>query len=142
MIYNNLFQIYILIALSVMLHELAHCIVALWLGVKDIKINIGDEFFSITIGRLRFSPLVFNGNVDVDEESLVSNTKIGIVLFFISGNIANVLIIIVCSFFVSVSDYFAILMQINMILIISNSLPVLGTDINKIRYYLKLKRNE
>ena len=142
MIYNNLLQIYLLMVFSIIMHEISHFFVAVWLGLTNIKLNIGDEFFSVKIGKLRISPLIFSGNVEVDEESLLSKNKRGIVAFFVSGNIANIVIIIVGLVCVKISTYFEIIIQINIIMVVINSIPVFGSDVKKICYYLKMKQDD
>lgn len=114
----KLIYIYILIAVSVIIHEIAHYIVAKIVGAKNIFVEIGyKSSIKMRVRNVTISPLIIGGAVDC---IFPEDTKaIGIIIFYLSGGLINLLIAIVTFCFKSMD-----MAMINTVLVIISWLPI------------------
>ena len=133
----NLFRIiitfYLLYALTVTLHELFHYITGKIIGLKNLEIYIGESFFRINIKKVHFSPLITNGYVEFD---YIECSKKKIIFFYLSGSLANLLLILVGLLFKN--NYGYILCFMNLFIILFNLIPIRGikNDIAELKQYI------
>lgn len=123
-IFERLLIIYLLYLIAIILHELAHYIVAKILKVKVESLTIGEKFFAIKIGKLSFSPLAISGYVEYDENDLKKKSKFQIIFFFLAGALINAVLIIVALFLINISNYAIYMVIINAVCIITSLLPI------------------
>ena len=128
MIIRFFVYLYVIYAASTIVHEIGHYLAAKILLGKVIQVVIGLESFSITIGKLKLSPIIFGGHVEVDADAIMEKSKIGIAAFVMSGIAANILLVLISVFFMK--GFFGLLtLVINITIIIFNSVPLFGTDV-------------
>ena len=72
-----LLDVYLIIFISLVIHELMHAIVAVVFRIKITKIKIGVGEFSLHLSkRLSITPFFFGGYVEVDPESLLKKKQL------------------------------------------------------------------
>lgn len=94
MLIRLILKLYLYMVISVVFHEFFHIIAGLICFGKIDKIVIGSEKFCLKIGTVSISPIIFNGRVEVDYEILARSNRIRKICFFLSGIMANILIIV------------------------------------------------
>lgn len=140
-IFLSLFIIYLKLAATVVIHELAHYFVAKIIGAINIEIVIGTkEIAAIRIGRLTLSPLLIAGSVTCDINKDINWKKI--FCFYLAGGISNLIVSILGMI---IKDYS--LSIINIIMAIISFLPFekldndLGTWVKKHKILRKKREN-
>ena len=140
MIISRLIEVYMWILSSVVVHELFHVFCAILLKVGIVSVKIGESFFAIKKSNVSVSPIMSGGYVEVDEEELFSKNFKCVLVFFLSGCVANVLMIILVMCFAGQYDLKMTVFFINVFIIISSICPLIkGNDINGILCYMKKK---
>lgn len=67
--------IYIMLYISILLHELMHYILAKSLRISIMEVKIGAEWPQINIGKWKLSPIIGNSYVEVDYECFLKKIK-------------------------------------------------------------------
>ena len=141
-IFETIAVIYIIYALAVLLHELAHFICAKFIHIKIYGVRIGDRFLAMKIKKFSISPLITGGEIEFDQNDLLHQSKMRIVLMFLSGSIANLFFMIIGFCLLSVFNYAVYVIVINAFSIVFNLFPIkfLGNDFAKMYDSLKDKK--
>ncbi len=139
MIFNHIMEIYILLSISVIIHELAHVIIAKIIKLEVDEIHIGDQLFSIRVGKVYFSPLILGKSyVSFRAEKLAVKSNTKKISFFGAGPISNAVICLFAIIFREKSNFYAnILLDINTYIFIVNIIPVFDNDMSKLRLFMK-----
>lgn len=140
MILNHLLEIYLLAWISVMLHEMAHYIVAKIINLKVESVHIGDRFFAIHVNKLFISPMIFAGSYLVfDREDLKDKTKKQKIAFFSAGALANLIVALVSVLLRGNNNiYIDIFMWMNLYFFVENIFPFFKhNDAGKLRKYIE-----
>lgn len=122
MILKNIIKIYIIMGMSIILHELGHWIVAKIFKFKNVKIVIGDKFYSINTKYFRFSPLIISGYVEFNFTPNI--TKKQIICFYLSGSFVNIVLIIMSLLFNKLFNEWIYLLIVNSLSVIFNLFPL------------------
>ncbi len=141
--FNIIFIIYILYGIAVILHELSHFICAKCLHLRNVDIYIGEKFFAINIKRVHVSPLITRGYIEFDSDSLLEKKKWQIIILYLSGSIANILIILISLILMNYVQYCIYAIFVNFFCIILNLFPVkkLHNYFGRCIWTLNKKRN-
>lgn len=133
--------VYLIFAISVIIHEISHYIYARIKKIKVYNVCIGEEFLSIRICGLRISPLILCGYVEFDTQSVISKSKKEIIILFLSGSIANLILIIIASCLIPVFVYSLHVIAVNISAILFNTLPIkfIKNDMYELKNALKYK---
>ena len=110
----------------------------------EISIRIYSLIFlSITvhIGIVRISPIPCGGYVMIGEEKLQSCSKKNIMLFYLSGNLMNI-ILILCACYQGKNLYTMIIVIFNLVTIIINSISFGPSDVGSMLDYIREKHNK
>ncbi len=121
---KSIFLLYGVVWISLFLHELAHYAFVRFNGFKNVGFKIGDVLFAIKIGNISVSPVIDGGYTRVDREELKKKGKAFVILFYMSGSITNLLLIIVALLFIHddiIKDCF---IYANVCIIITNLFPI------------------
>ena len=139
--FSDLIIIYCLYASSVILHELFHVIFAKFFNIKIYEMKIGEDYFAIRIKRVSISPLIISGYVEFSTDDLVNISKLKCIFLYLSGCIANIILIIISLFLLNKFEYSLYLIIINAFAIIISLIPVefLRNDCVEMRKILKSK---
>lgn len=78
---------------SIISHEVFHFITAKIMGFTVHGIYLGESLFRMKIGKVYISPIIKDGFVEVSFDKGKSANKIKIGAFFLSGMIANIILI-------------------------------------------------
>ncbi len=124
---------YFFYALSVIIHELMHVLIACVFFVKVEKICLGN-FFYLKIKKLEISPFVFSGYVDVDSASLLRKPSLVITLFYFGGVIGNIICAMVFWMIISNGILRIWCLCVNFTSIVLSLLPII--DDNDMRGFL------
>lgn len=87
--------LYLEYIVSVILHEVFHFIAAKIMGFPVHGIYIGEKLFRMRIGKVYFSPIIKDGFIEVSFDEIKRAKKIKIGVFFLSGIIGNILLILI-----------------------------------------------
>lgn len=140
MIVSKLLELYFWFAISIFSHETLHLLAALKFKAKDINVKIGDSFFAIKLKKISISPLIIDGFVEVNRENMFEKETHKVVLFYLAGSIANVLLIICALIFMDKYLLKGEIIVINIWLIFTSLCPIFkNNDINGILSFLKHK---
>lgn len=121
---------YFVVITAVVFHELFHVIAAKLLHLKVLNVTIGRDFLQLKLGNLYFSPFVLGGYVDVDEEQLFERGGKGIVFFYASGVIANIIIVFIATLMTNnLVKYWTIIFNVCMIAL--NIIPIFQNNDGK-----------
>lgn len=139
---DNLVQLYMILVLSTIAHELGHYVTAKIIGLKEAEISIGSEFAMIHLGKVHFSPIVFSGHVKFSPKDLLRKNTNQIIAFFISGITVNIVIIAISGIFYNNSLLMSNVFWINVSILPFNLLPFIPpqNDMTKLIKYLKYKK--
>jgi Zn-dependent protease len=132
---------YFALAISVVAHEFAHYLTIRAMHREIDKISIGVELFQIKLGSVYFSPLVFHGAIDVPIEQLHKMKEHEVVIFFLSGPFANV--VLVAGAMIANGGWFCIFLAgINMVSAAASIIPFLfpQNDITNMLNILRQRR--
>ena len=77
-----LVELYIIHALSIIIHELAHFIIAFFLLKNYEEIRIGNLIKIRITQKLTISPIIFTGYVATAQDNLLQSDNYKIILFF------------------------------------------------------------
>ncbi len=122
--FKVIFIVYILYGIAVILHELAHFICAKCLHLRNIDIHIGEKLFAVNIKRVHVSPLITSGYIEFDLDSLLEKKKWQIIMLYLAGSFANVLLIIIALMFMNYMQYYIYAILVNVFCILHNLFPV------------------
>ncbi|MPW26366.1 hypothetical protein GC105_11260 [Alkalibaculum sp. M08DMB] len=132
--------IYLVNIIIIIIHELAHYIVAkiLWNEVEEIV--IGSRILSIKLYKVSLSPIIFGGRVDVKWNKVANSNIYQIILFFLSGVFANFITLIICWLYIK-SIYGNLYIILSGFTIVINSIPIYNTDMSiLLKVIKKLKK--
>lgn len=140
MILNHMLEMYLLMWISVVAHEIAHYIAAKAIKLKIHSVYIGDRFFSIKFRKLNISPMIFSGSyVEFFVKDITIKTKFQKIIFFISGPVANLVMFLVAYLLRETNSmYMEMLIWINIYFFIANVFPffIRKNDIGKLKKYI------
>lgn len=122
--FSSILAVYIVYCLSVIAHELAHLICAKIMHLHNVDIRIGERFLAVNIRHFHFSPLIIGGSVEVDSDTLLRKKKWQIIMFYLSGSMANLLIIIVALIVMPYIRYPLYVIFANLFFIVMNLFPI------------------
>lgn len=137
-LFENLIIFYFILSISVIFHEFFHFICAVIFKFKNIEVFIGDSFFSINIRNIHLSPLLVKAYVEFDYGNY---SKFKIIIFYLSGSFANMLLIL---FGLLINnDYSIYFICINIFAVIVNMFPIrlLKNDLGCMLNYIDKERN-
>lgn len=78
--------IYFFHAISTLVHECGHLIAAK-IGYNQFdELSVGNFFFIKINDRIRISPIVLSGYVSIEQEKILSASKIKAICFFFDGD--------------------------------------------------------
>lgn len=130
---------YIIYYLSVLLHEFAHFIAAKCIKLNVDRMKIGEDFFAVTIYKLSISPLCVSGHIEFDLNHLKDKSIMQIIIFYLSGMISNIFLIIISLFF---GKYFHMFLISNIYLVFCSVIPISKkSDLYNCIYICKNKKN-
>lgn len=133
---NIVGQIYFLLLLHIYVHELCHVLVAVSAKIPIVKASFGAEGWGIDICQYTFSIIPLGGYVEVDLEYLMRQHKIVIIAFFEAGVIGNILVTAL-SYMAAAGVMRIICFIIGIILVLSNQMPFMKTDMKQMIYVLR-----
>ena len=139
MIFNHLMEVYLMIWLSAALHELAHYFVAKMIKLEVLSVHIGDELFSVHIGKVYISFMLrICSCVEFYADEMKEKSRWQRAVFFLSGPAMNLMISAIAAPFSS-NLYMKYLLWINLLLFAVNAFPWIlkQNDMGKARLYLK-----
>ncbi|MBQ2718391.1 MAG: site-2 protease family protein [Clostridia bacterium] len=122
--FKTIFVIYVTYSISVILHELAHFICAKLMRLKNVDIYIGEKFLAINIKRFHFSPLITSGYVEFDLNSLIIKKNWQIIIFYMAGAFANILIILISLIIMPYTKYSIYIVLVNVFCVLTNLFPL------------------
>lgn len=141
MIFSHIFELYLILCFSVVIHEVAHVVAAKIIKLDVKEIHIGDELFAIRFRNIFVSLNMLSGSyVLFSSSSMESKTSKEIVFFFLSGAFANLILIAIGSIASSDENLYArFLVLINVLLIMENCTPfvIKRNDVGKMIKYLR-----
>lgn len=129
---NNIVYIYIYIYiscyLSIMFHEITHLIFALIFWREFEELSIGADFLKIKFWKIKISLILGDSYLSIDTQTLKDAKTYQIIMFFLSGTIFNIAVVLICFFY---SNLFFVRMTLifNLVLIVFNFLPIGSYDI-------------
>ena len=87
MLIKIIFKLYIIYAISVTLHEILHFIVALLFKIKVMGIYLGSDLLRVKIGKFYISPILKDGFVEVELDSLMNKSKFKMYFFYLKEKV-------------------------------------------------------
>ncbi len=122
--------LYVMLYMSIFLHEMMHVILAKSFRIAILEVKIGTEWPQGNIGKLRISPVIGNSHVEVDYENLVKLSSAKKIMFFMAGIFMNLTLAFVFGMLNRHMDMFAIKIVAvsNLVIAILNLLPLWQTD--------------
>ncbi len=138
----DIVQVYIILILSVVAHEVAHYVTAKIIGLKELQIHIGSEFTKIHLGKIHISPIVFGGYVEFLQEDLLKKQKTEIIAFFLSGIAINIIIVVLSGIFYNNSRLISYVFWVNIASLSISLVPFFPpqNDVTKLIKYLRYKK--
>lgn len=141
MIFSHIFELYLILCFSVVIHEIAHVVAAKIINLDIEEIHIGDELFAIRFRNVFVSLNMISGSyVSFYSDSMKSKSRREIIIFFLSGPFANLILIAAGCFFTFGESMFArFLVYFNAIVILENCIPFLNkkNDVGKMIKYIR-----
>lgn len=137
---TTLIKLYLIFIISIIIHETFHFIAITIIGKNIQGVYIGEEIFNIRIGKFYISPLVRGGYIKVDVFEIESMNNRELIMFFLSGSVGNLILLIISLFTKNTLLAFS-LMIINITLIIVNLSPFFKND-NDITMLLQFLKNK
>ena len=141
MIVNHILELYLVLFITVIVHELAHAFTAKMIGLDVREFKIGDDLFAVKLGRVSISlNTIFGSNVSVYSEELKTKNKMQIIIFFMSGSLANLLLIVLSVLCNNVNPLYAnALLWCNVYTLIGGICPIIlkQNDMNKMLFYIR-----
>lgn len=142
MIILRLWELYIWIFLSVSLHELFHLATAALFRIKVRSMKLGASLFAIKIGNVSISPIAANGFTEVEKNELYRVNESKLILFFLSGLVANILLIFIMLLFFKGYLLRPYIIGLNLCLLFSSALPVFSrSDVKQAIVCLKERKS-
>jgi len=90
MIINHLTELFLIIYICIIVHEMGHAVAAAVIGVRVKSIQIGDDLFAVRVGKLSVSlNPIFGSCVRFCEDELRTKCRWQKVFFFLSGAAVN-----------------------------------------------------
>lgn len=133
--------LYLLLYISVALHEVMHVTFANIFNVEIIRIKIGADWPAVKIEKAEISPVIGSSYVEVSYSDLEQIVVMKKVVYFLSGIITN-LVLSVC-FFIAYSQTGSLMVKIlafvNLGFVFVNSIPFFKTDVAKLISFLLKK---
>lgn len=114
--------VYSILYLSIFFHEIAHFIFAKIFRFKVTEFKMGDDFYAIKIKNFSISLLLSKSYVEFFIPQNVS--KIRLIIVYIAGGLANLLLALVFIFLNKVFDYWYFVVSINILLMIFSLIPI------------------
>lgn len=136
----NAFIFYVIAFLSILLHELFHVFMCKIFGMKINNVHIGSKHGRIYIGRFGFSPILFGGEVVIDETELERLNLRQLFMFFYSGVFANMCMSFVFLVFINNNMFFEGLL-FNIGTILYNAIPFINKN-NDSSLFFKYKKTK
>lgn len=128
-----IFYVYLSWAVNVLVHEVAHYLVACILHFDILGIEIGAKLMSTSFGKLRISPILHKGSTIVNA---TFKSRFSAAFFYLSGAIGNLLILFVAT--CTTSSSFRITLQIIAVMhILSSLIPLPGSDLSNLIKVIK-----
>ena len=139
MILNHILEIYMIYYVSVTLHELAHFWVAKAIGLNVKKIQIGDDLFSIKIGKCSLSiNCMYGSGVMFENREMIKKNRLQMSSFFLAGAVVNLIIMLSGHFLKDSGGFYAdVIFWENLYLLAGSLIPFMakGNDMNKLMKY-------
>lgn len=130
---------YLIIYFSVIFHELGHLLAAIIFGLKHYKIRIGKSKYIINAKRVSISPLLSASSVEMNLEEILGKKPYEIILIFLAGPLCS-LFTICFAMIMEPMIYKVVFIVFNLVMVIISLTPfVRGSDLYQIRKILKLK---
>lgn len=138
MILNHFFEVYLLLCMSIVIHELAHLTAGKIIKLDIKEIHIGDRLYSIHINNLYLSPVMYSSAyVSFYSEDLLEKSLKDIIFFFLAGPFSNLLLMGLAMIKMN-SWHMNVLFWINLYLVIENVFPLIKrNDMRKLITYVK-----
>ena len=139
-IFEYVIKIYLLIIVSIILHETGHLLGVKLLNLKYFKLYLGKSLFVIDNEKFAFSLFCISGSVKMDEDELLSKNKYMIALLFLLGPIVS-LFLFILGFQLNHIVLKLVAVVYNGVGFSLNMIPIIkGTDMNHLISILKKKR--
>lgn len=128
-----MFKLFIFVILycfaHMVIHELCHVLIALVLKLEVKKIQFGlKELNVIDTRKIAVSPVLLGGYVEVDRFRLIKLSCLKMFLFFESGSVGNLLVMLLFLLFTS-GIYSLICWVSGILLFFSNQMPIGRSDL-------------
>ena len=124
---------------SLVMHELSHCVMAKIVYKEYDEMRIGNLIYFNITNKVKISPIILSGYVSVDEDKIINSSKKNAVIFFMSGPICNIFLVIISSVLLMFNGIFIYSIYINICLFVFSMLPINGTDFYEMLKVLQYK---
>lgn len=137
---NDFVVYYVIVYLSITIHEISHFVFGVMIGLKSNRCYIGEQLYRIRLSKVYISPLAFGGYNECEiEEMKLKNIK-EIILFYLAGIFGNLIMIVLG--FIFLYQYIVIILLINISMIAISLLPIpINNDYNSLVKTIKYKNN-
>lgn len=134
--------IYAALFVVLIAHEFGHLLFAKLFRLTVDEVILGVDLFSLKIGKIRFSPIIFGGSVVVRENELLKKHYIQIIMFFLGGSIASCFIYLIS--FINTGLFCYILRWTTRIDILFSICLIFysSSDMYQLIHYIKMKMKD
>jgi len=92
LVINYIVGIYIIIVISVILHELGHWTIAHILKLKYKKMILGSHFYILDTDHIALSIIILNGAIEMNIDELLAKKRLEVIFLFMVGPIITVIL--------------------------------------------------
>ncbi len=126
----DFFTIYLIIYLSIFLHEMMHYLIAKFCKFEIDEVKIGSEWPQFKLGKWRISPFLGVSYVAIKYESFIEKSLKSKCLYFLGGIFMNIFLSVLCLIIYIITDRYMLFLAffVNLYSVIANSIPIGKTD--------------